>query len=429
MSEDYKELCVVIPTRNRADLAIGAARSVLSQTGLNIKVLISDNSTSAVHSAKLSKFSRQLDDRLQYVSAPEPKSMSTHWGWALEKALEGAASHFTFLTDRMIFRPDELRRVIDVVKRHPAKIISYKHDRVVDYKMPVTLTLHDFTGKLFEVDASRLLYLTSQSTLHESLPRMLNCVAPRSVLERIRERFGSVFSSNAPDFNFCYRALALEDTILFFDKALLIHRALDLSAGQTAARGIVNDTLADFMANLVQEQWNFAAPVPELSTTFNAIIHEYCYVKQESMSSRFPDVDVDKYLAFIASELKDFENDEMKGQLQEILTSRGWGQNAADDKKVSVIRRLSPSVLRTKLLLTVASARTKPFWLFLERHLGVRPPDINRFEFDTSDEALNYALEFPRRGRDSIPNEESLLEATSLRDSVCARKPICRNRH
>ena len=45
MVDEYQNLLVVIPTRNRAQLAIGAIESVLSQAVANVRVLVSDNST------------------------------------------------------------------------------------------------------------------------------------------------------------------------------------------------------------------------------------------------------------------------------------------------------------------------------------------------------------------------------------------------
>ena len=41
----YKSLLIVIPTRNRADLAITAINSVINQKNCTVEVLVSDNST------------------------------------------------------------------------------------------------------------------------------------------------------------------------------------------------------------------------------------------------------------------------------------------------------------------------------------------------------------------------------------------------
>src|SRR5258707_2721184 len=228
LDDEYQSLLIVIPTRNRAQLAIGAIESVLSQNAGNVRVLVSDNSTIPEEVASLSLFCERLkDERLRYLATPTDLPMSPHWDWAIGQALQSDATHFTVLTDRMVFRPDELRPLIEHVKRHPTKVLSYKPDKVADHKRPVKLALQPWTGDLFEVRAERLLALTAECLMHECLPRMLNCVVPRFVLAAIETRFGTIFGSVAPDFNFCYKVLALEDDILFYDKAILVHRALD----------------------------------------------------------------------------------------------------------------------------------------------------------------------------------------------------------
>src|SRR2546421_2365610 len=127
MPTKRSELLVIIPTRNRANLAITAVRSVLSQDIDGVRVLVSDNSTIAEEAASLSLFCQRLkDERLRYVVPPKPVPMSRHWDWAMRQALESDATHFTILTDRMMFKPGELLLLLRIVGRHPSKIISYK---------------------------------------------------------------------------------------------------------------------------------------------------------------------------------------------------------------------------------------------------------------------------------------------------------------
>src|SRR5436190_22523640 len=110
---------------------------------------------------------------------------------------------------------------------------------------------------------------------------MLNCIVPRDIITAVQNAFGPVFDSIAPDFNFCYKVLALEESFLLFDKAILVHRALNRSNGQTCSRGIRAGDYDDFLRDLGHKkvQLNYAAPIPEIRTCFNAIAHEYCLIK------------------------------------------------------------------------------------------------------------------------------------------------------
>lgn len=416
MSAAYDKLFVIVPTRNRATLAMNAIQSVFSQDNDSVRVLVSDNSTVPDESAALSQFCKQLQhERLHRVVPEEPLPMVKHWNFAIKRALQMGASHITVLTDRMMFKAGELDLLLRVVERHPSKIISYRHDRIIDHQQPVRLFLNEWTGKLWEINSAQLLYLTSQSLLHESLPRMLNCIVPRSILNGTEKTFGNIFDSLAPDLSFCYRALALEDSILYYDKAPIIMWAQNRSVGHTEARGITNSDHSDFFANVTQEELYCSAPIPELRTVLNSIIHHYCFVKQESGNPKFVEVDKDRYLRFVAKDLEDFEDEDSKKEMEKILLTRGWTPPRRNKMEPSVIKKLlTPAVLAQKLRLTMGSAPTKRFWLSLEKHFAILPPEINGFEFGSSQEALDYARKFPRRSRASLPEQESLLKAAEI---------------
>jgi len=408
MAGKYDGLVIVVPTRNRADLAIGAIQSVLSQNVDNVRILVSDNSTIAEEAASLLRSCRHSqDERLSYVVPPEPLPICRHWNWAMLQALRLGASHFTVLTDRMIFRPGDLKTLTDIVRQHPEKIISYKHDKIFDHERPITLFMNEWTGNVFEINSGRLLYLTSQAALHESLPRMLNCIVPRSVIDAIVSRFGSLVSSFAPDFNFCYRALAVEDSILLYDKGALIHRALNRSTGQNAARGIKAGGFADFLKDVDESQWLFAAPIPQLRTVLNTIVHEYCFVQKESSSPKFPEVDMDRYLPFFARELDDFEDENLRNEMKAILLAHGWTDQRNPAHQRAGSKKLSkPLGFKTRL----KGALPKRLWPFLSKYLAIRPPEIDGLNFKSSEQALAYALRFPRHPCASLPWQESLLE-------------------
>jgi hypothetical protein len=409
MIDEYQSLLVVIPTRNRAQLAIGAIQSVLSQEVDNVRVLVSDNSTIAEEATSLSRYCEQLkDERLRYLATPADLPMSPHWDWAMKQALQFDATHLTVLTDRMVFRPGELRPMIEHVKRHPANVLSYKHDKVIDYQRPVKIALQPWTGKLFELRAERLLALTAQCLMHECLPRMLNCVVPRSLFERIETRFGAIFGSVAPDFNFCYKALALEEVIIFFDKAILIHRALDRSNGETLASGFRVRDHADFLNSIRFEQVNFVTPVPEIRTRFNFIANEYCLIRKESGSPRFPELSRDNYLKFLAMELSGCEDLNFKNEMMEILRSHGWEPPAAANEKPdsSAKKTRLTAKLRDKLTKRLGSARAKD--------RALTPAEIDELEFNDSDEALAYAFEFPRPPDALLLDQQTMLQARPI---------------
>src|ERR1044072_4237520 len=113
LEQSTVNVVVVIPTRNRPDLAITAIESVLTESAGNLSLLVSDNATSEAAHQKLAAYCNGVSDpRLILVSPPEHLSMAAHWEWAMNQALRNtAATHLIYLTDRSLFKPGELAKI------------------------------------------------------------------------------------------------------------------------------------------------------------------------------------------------------------------------------------------------------------------------------------------------------------------------------
>jgi hypothetical protein len=324
---------IVVPTRNRAQLARNAIRSVLDERVDGVQIMVSDNSTSETDREDLAQYCSTLNDsRLRYVRPPESLPMPEHWEWAIEEALAfyDKAGHFTYLTDRMMFKSGGLKEVLDVAARYPDKVVSYNQDRIVDHVRPIHVDHYPSTAKLWEVPTERLSWLVSQAALHHGLPRMLNCIVPRAVFDRLRARFGNVFASIAPDFNFCFRCLDIEESILFLDKSPMFHYALNRSNGASVSRGEMTPDNADFTANLPVDNSvrNYATPIPQLNTAVNAVFNEYLLYKQETASPRFFDIDFQKYLELNAVEMTEVSDPRLKAEMHGLLEKHGYRETA-----------------------------------------------------------------------------------------------------
>ena len=329
-------------------------------------MLISDNSTLESECAELKTFCDGLaDSRVRYVQPPDPLPMPDHWDWASEQALGFySANHFIFLTDRMMLRNGALKEMVDVATLYPLQVISYNLDRICDDAMPIRIEQYPATEKLVEVETLRLSRLFAQGVFHPGLPRMLNCIVPRVVFNRIRQRFGNVFSSIAPDFNFCVRCLDTEDSILFFDKSLLFHYALNRSLGASALRGEITPEHEDFTANLPVDNAtrNYATPIPPLITAVNAAFNEYLSHKQQTNSARFFDVDLQQYLAANALEVNEVRDPKLRGEMMALLVGHGFNTDSVRSASGSLKADFLAKLRRAPKKLT-SGAQTKPAWL------------------------------------------------------------------
>ncbi len=338
--------------------------------------------------------------------------MPAHWEWAIQQAPAFyQVNHFLYLTDRMMFRNGALKEIVDVATFYPLQVISYNLDRICDDAMPIRVEQYPATEKLVEVDSLRLSRLFAQGVFHPGLPRMLNCVVPRGVFGRIRQRFGNVFSSIAPDFNFCVRCLDTVDSILFFDKSPLFHYALNRSLGGSTLRGEVTPDNADFTANLPVDNSirNYATPIPSLITAVNAAFNEYLIHKQQTNSSRFFDVELQAYLAANALEVNEVCNQKLRGEMMALLVEHGFNTDNARSPSGSLKAHFFARLKRASKKLT-SGAQTKPAWLFLARHFGIKPPGDAEFEFWRLSDAIDYARNISRGNQKPWTIQVEILE-------------------
>jgi glycosyltransferase involved in cell wall biosynthesis len=292
----------------------------------------------------------------------------------------------------MMFRAGALKDALTLAELYPDRIITYNLDRIVDHTKPIRVEQYAVTEKVLSVETIDLSRLLSQAVFHPSLPRMFNCVVPVQVFGRMERRFGDIFSSIAPDFRFCCRCLELEETVVYYDKSLLLHYALDRSHGATLSRGEINADVADFTANLSIDNSirNFATPIPALNTAVNAIFHEYCLFKQETNSTRFFYVDLRRYLQANADEIQEFTDPVRRAETLALMTDRGYAPAARTGNAMRAPLPFSKR-LKSKLKRGATSPSTTGPWLFLTRATGIKPPGENSFTFPDLERAIDYA--------------------------------------
>jgi hypothetical protein len=350
--------------------------------------MVSDNSTSDEHVAQIEACCRSLRDRrLQYVRCPQPLAMARHWEWALRQAMQCYdADHFTFVSSRWIVRAGALPRVMERIAAHPDAILTYDDDAVIDDPgQPIRVVRKQLTGRLLCIDASQLLYLVSRAIFPSCLPRMLNCVLPRRVIDDVTARFGDVFGNVAPDHCCAYRCLAVVEQFYHYDEAVLVQYGQCHSTGTGLFKQKLNEAAADFKANADPAGLTWAAPIPEIETNINVVFHEYCLAKRHACSSKFPEVDRGRYFQAIVDELTLLEDDTRRTRFAGILRKHGW---QGSFPSAAPLAASSPSLART----------IAPFWTRVQSLLGRRPPeDDARLTFRKLNDALWFTDRYPKR--------------------------------
>lgn len=279
----------IIPTRNRPDLLERALLSLLRQVEPCFEIIVSDNSDE--ESAHLV---RQIVDRVtthsvRYLRPNAVLSMTDHWDWAIGHA-EG--DYVGILTDRMMLKPYGTALIKQAVQETGSELIYYLHDVLDDDISPCRFKRTAFTGKTFTLHSEPIIELARNGIISRAWPRMLNSVCSTSALNEMRKEYGTVFSGEAPDYGFCFRALDMFSTFTVLDARILISSGKQRSNGGGFIRGKVVGEAADFIAlgdghEILSRNgflpWTSRVP-------YNIEILEYQRVRLSQRSGRFGEV-------------------------------------------------------------------------------------------------------------------------------------------
>jgi len=408
-------LAIVVPTRNRAGLAKAAVESVLDQGAAGVSVVVSDNSTDPDERRELEEHVGGLPDSVGYVKPEAPLAMAAHWEWAMARALDDpSVTHVGYLTDRMVLRRGCLRLLMATLEAHPGRVLAYNHDDLVDHTRPVRLHQHPRTSALLELDSQHVLDLGADGEFPHALPRMLNCLAPRDVVEAVRARFGSVFASVSPDYCFAFRCLDTVDRFLYLDESCLVNYALDRSHGYHYTRGLENRDRREFVADLAGVPMHRSTPLPDFETVMNSVFNEYFFVYSEPASTKLKPVRRHAYLNALAEGIRQIEDDHLRTRELERLAALGWRWRGGRgrvwlDRRATTIRFFARRPGTFTRRLAGLWQRTPPgraLWR-VAVSLGAEPPSGTWLEFEDPASALERARDvLPRRTRDfaHVPN-------------------------
>lgn len=287
---------VVIPTRNRPEYVVDAARSILDQSFEDFELIISDNSDARNAEENRNVLSEILrDPRCRYIRPPNELAMTVHWEWAVHQA---AGQYVGFVTDRMALRLYALQGLHRLITSENPASVSFSSADVVE--MPnyrsVRKDMRVLTGRA--IDSTDKILQFSRGELSKDTPRMLNSFTRRDALANMNEVFGSVFDSICPDYNFTFRFLATQSKYFHCDSSLLIVQGESRSNGYAFKNNRANSDLKDFIRRMhdAQRAWLDYGPIPQDVSVFtNCILREYDIVSRERGAKRFPEIDREEF--------------------------------------------------------------------------------------------------------------------------------------
>jgi hypothetical protein len=217
------DVTIVIPTRNRANLVRGAIESAIQQRGsASIEIVVVDNASSDGTPSVAKTFE---SEKVRYVRFENAQPMPDNW----ERAANCARGQWvTFLCDDDALRPDAIARMLQEAQLSQSELVvcesaTYWHKTWPYPAVRGWLRVGGWGGKREVLNASLMLREvgTLRNCFHK-VPRLLNSLVSRGVLERIRQKQGRLFFGTCPDFSFAVLALNEVEKYSFIDEPLLV---------------------------------------------------------------------------------------------------------------------------------------------------------------------------------------------------------------
>lgn len=368
---------IVIPTRNRPELAIIAIKSVLRQDFDDFEVVVSDNS-SEQHAPKLAEAVAALaDSRVWYVRPPSELDMGEHWEFALQHA---RGDYVGYLTDRMAFRKDALSRLHAQITTRGSHVISYSSSGILELERPYRLQRPPFSGRAETFRSEWVVSLLARSVSPWGAPCMLNSFTSSRVIAEMKAAYGTSMASVAPDVAFCVVLLDHVPDFDYLDVPLMVSYGVAWSNGAGFGSGRLNESAREFAARVERQGGLPFAPIPEIVNNHNIRANEYGKMRAAQRSGRFIELDLVSYCDELAAELTLQGSHALKRdweRLEEFMDQRGLVRASVIPHRSTLKRAAHPLLLAAN------------DWL------GINPLNRPVGRFSSVDEALAYEEDHP----------------------------------
>ena len=188
---DEPTFSIVLPTKDRPELASRAVKSALAQTRGDFEVVVADNGENP-----LRPDSAWMDDPRVRIHRTGGLIMCDNWQAAFQQA---RGKYVCLIEDKMALTPESLQMAYDAIEHDHLDVLIYS----IGTNNSAT-RIEDKPIRIYPIDREELFDAVAQCCLdHYSKigPRTLNCVFRRSYAEEVSRRSGRLFRPMSPDYS------------------------------------------------------------------------------------------------------------------------------------------------------------------------------------------------------------------------------------
>jgi len=237
---------IVIPTHNRPNLIGHAVRSALSQQHDDFEVVVCDNSSDDATQEALCHL---RDDRLRIVRPAAVLPMHANWCFALTHA---HGEWITYLCDDDALIPEALGCVERAGCETDADLLCwrmsfYGYPDVFDEPQRDVCRIGAYSDAAYAIDAGAAIDAAydMRITLNDIVPRMLNTVVHRRVIQEAAVAGMPLFRPSCPDYSAMLAMLLTARSPVFLDAPLSIGGLSQQSIGTSSLHA--GDAAGDFI--------------------------------------------------------------------------------------------------------------------------------------------------------------------------------------
>lgn len=275
---------IILCTRNRPELIENILFSLRYQDFQNFEVVLSDNSDPFLREKNLNLSKKYYFNGLKYIETNRLLSMHDHYNFAIEHV---SGEYIGILTDKSLLKKNALQTLYDVLNKQTFDIVNYQHTGCLWYPKNfwTWISLSDENNEESELEFYNpkeelerrfsFKFNRSHSGKYYNFGKLFFGFYHRSIIQKVKKKYGKLFHHFSPDYNSTVLALSLSLNAAYHPKNLVFavnNYAGNGSKGASqvgATEEFIKSCGVDFETAIAQ------LPIPNVYTAHNFCAYDY----------------------------------------------------------------------------------------------------------------------------------------------------------
>jgi len=383
------KVSIVIPTLNRAHILSFALKSAIAQDYRHLEIVVCDDCSTDNTREIVKSFP---DKNIVYVKSRKRLNMPDTFEFALSKT---TGDYVTFLTDTCFLLPNCISFAIRELKKFDAKLLMWKNCIYTapdwfESQRKNALYIPKTTYKSCLLDSKEYLGRFYNNIREPIIPKSINSLCHRSIIEKTIKRQGRFFSYPIPDHTSAASMLLNTSNFVLIDQPLFIAGISSVNIGASQSFDL-GKSAQDFLKGFEGKKLDEIVFLGIYTTS--ALIIKSLENVRKFYSKECPELNMKNALGEIVDSLVKLEtygaNVKNFWQILEKYTT-----NQPNEIRFSLEKRKIKSKIKWLL---VKKIRSLPFLSYLESLRNLLILKGNKLGFNNIEEAAEIVISWNQR--------------------------------